>query len=367
MSGLDLSAIRIAVDEVLQKHVAARAIEIDQNADVLREALSALCAANGMALRRPNAYGGPEMPEQEFRQFQEQSARASGTFSFLMTQHQTAVSMLTKCKNEALKTEYLPKMANGEKLVGIGFSQLRRPGDPIFRATPVSGGYVFEGHVPWITGWTFYPEFLGGAALPDGQAVFAILPFSAQEAKGGKITLSEPMRLAAMETALTVTADFENWFVPEDRIVFIQPANWAKNNDLVNIVLQGHFAIGCALAGLDTLKLAAEKKSNPAILDAHQALSEELESLREKTREVERGETEMTTDEKYALRAWAIELAVRCAHAAVVASGGAANSVQHHAQRIYREALVFSVSAQTEPIQRATLERLIRRNGKDDV
>jgi alkylation response protein AidB-like acyl-CoA dehydrogenase len=70
---------------------------------------------------------------------------------------------------------------------------------------------------------------------------------------------------------------------------------------------------------------------------------------------------EATTEEKLQIRAWAIDLAVRCAHAGVAAHSGAANALSHPAQRVYREALVFTVSAQTTDIMRATLDRIARR------
>jgi hypothetical protein len=60
------------------------------------------------------------------------------------------------------------------------------------------------------------------------------------------------------------------------------------------------------------------------------------------------------------LRAWAIDLAVRCAHAAVTVSSGAANYSNHAAQRVYREAIVFTVSGQTTAVMEATLNRLVR-------
>ena len=63
--------------------------------------------------------------------------------------------------------------------------------------------------------------------------------------------------------------------------------------------------------------------------------------------------------EKMHLRSWAIELANRISHAAVTVSGGAANYSHHNAQRIYREALVFTVTGQTTAIMAATLTRLV--------
>ena len=351
-------------EEFLRTEVAPKAQEIDGSTDALRVALKGLCDRNLMALRRPAAYGGPAMSEANFRRFQESVARYSGSLAFLQTQHQSAGSMIAKSKNEELRQEYLPKMASGEKLVGIGFSQLRRAEPPMLTATPVEGGYELNGNVPWITGYTFYPEFLIGATLPDGRAVFGVVPFEntdrSKESKiqnqESKISFSEPMRLAAMETALTVTAELQSWFLKEEQVVFIQAEDWIKNNDMINIVLQGHFALGCARAGLDILKANAEKKPLPFLKTTYDKLDEELESCRAATTRTEG----LSIEERLNVRAWAIDLAVRCAHAGVTASSGAANSLTHPAQRVYREALVYTVSAQTAPIMEATLSRLVR-------
>src|SRR5580704_7567301 len=180
--------------EFLQAVVKPRAQEIDQDPEALREVLAEMGARNLMALKRPTAYGGPELDEPEFRRFQEEMSRTSGTLAFCQTQHQSAVSMLSRSENDELKNAYLPHMANGTKQVGIGFSQLRRPGPPIMRADPTRDGYVFNGFVPWVTGWSFFPEFLAGATLPDGRAVFAVVPLTTQAG----LKVSPPMKLAAM-------------------------------------------------------------------------------------------------------------------------------------------------------------------------
>ncbi len=348
-----------SAESFLREEVSPRAQDIDRNPADLRWALEGLCSRNLMALRRPAAFGGPAISEEAFREFQETCARYSGTLSFLQTQHQSAGSMLAKSANEELKGDYLPYMADGTKLVGIGFSQLRRGGSPIMRAEPCAdGGYLLAGTVPWMTGFGYYPEVLIGATLPDGRALFAVVPV-----EGPNITPSQPMQLAAMEAANTVSIEFSGHKVESNRIAFIQEANWIKNNDQINIALQGHFAIGCAMAGLDVLRAAAEKKGLPFLNTALVALDEELRRCRAATREAQgQVHLEEATEERLRVRAWAIDLAVRCAHAAVTASSGAANSIHHPAQRIYREALVYTVSAQTPPIMQATLQRLTQKS-----
>lgn len=344
-------------ESYLSECVAPRAADIDLDPAALGEALRGLCERELMALKRPKEYGGPQVGEQAFRQFQEAVARVSGSLAFLQTQHQSAVSMIARGDNDALKQAYLPHMADGGKLVGIGFSQLRRSGPPIMTATPVDGGYVLTGQVPWVTGLGFYQEFLVGATLPSGEAVFGVAPF---EARPG-IEVGPVMRLAAMESAQTVAMSFDGWFLPDDLVAFTKPPNWIHTNDQINITLQGFFALGCARAGLDVVLAAFEKKRAEFVEQAWKALDEELAECRGAMVEAQRLGGDETTNEKLRLRAWAIDLAVRCAHAAVAASSGAANDIRHPAQRIYREALVYTVSAQTTPIMEATLERLAAR------
>jgi alkylation response protein AidB-like acyl-CoA dehydrogenase len=345
-------------EKFLREEVAPHATEIDVDPEALRRALTGMARAELLSLRRPVAYGGPEVSEGTFRQFQEAVARYSGALAFLQTQHQSAGSMISKSDNEVIKQKNLPKMANGERLIGIGFSQLRRKGEPIMRAEAVPGGYVLNGHVPWATGWSFFQQFLIGATLPSGDALFALVPFASKSVGQSEISVSEPMRLAAMETPMTVTVDLRNWRVPQEEVVFVKPADWIANNDMINITLQGHFALGCARAGLDILQSAAEKKGLPFLTTAYDKLSAELEKCREATAGAPASSNEESTQERLDIRAWAIQLAVRCAHAAVTASSGAANSVRHPAQRVYREALVYTVSAQTTGIMEATLARI---------
>ena len=159
---------------------------------------------------------------------------------------------------------------------------------------------------------------------------------------------------------MTVSVELSEFFVPEDRVAFTQPAGWIANSDAINIALQGHFAIGCALGGLDVVEAAYQRRKEPFLAETLAALRSELEACRAETAEAQKLAGEETTERRLQVRAWAVDMAFRCAQAAVVSSSGAANSLSHPAQRIYREALVFSVSAQTAPIMEATLARIRR-------
>ena len=343
-------------DRVLREEVAPRAQAMDGDPAALAKGVAALAREGMLALKRPEEFGGPALPDPEVRRFQEIVARYSGALAFLQTQHQGVSGMLAGSPNRALAEEYLPLMADGGRMVGVGFSQLRRPGPPMVTATPVEGGYRIDGRVPWVTGFGFFGEFVVGAQLEDGRAVFGLAPLY----ETPEVRPSSPMRLAAMQAAGTVTVEIDGFVLPEARTIAIRPAGWISGSDEINIAQQGSFALGCAQAGLDVLAANAERRGLAFADAAHERLQADLDAIHEEAERWAGRASSENVAERLDLRARMIETMVRCAHAAVVSSSGAANSVEHPAQRIYREALVFSVSAQTGPIMEATLGRIAR-------
>lgn len=346
-------------ESYLRESVAPNASEIDDNSEALRDALKGMGDRSLLALRVPSIWGGAGVTEETYRRFQQLVSRYSGALAFLQTQHQSAADMLTSSGNEFLKRQYLPYMSKAQVLVGVGFSQLRRPNDPIVTAIPVKGGYQIDGTVPWVTGFGFFQDFIVGAMLPDRRAVYGIVPcISTLQADGGTIAFSEPMQLAAMASTNTVIATLSHWFLPEESVVFLKPAGAIHESDKKNVLHHGFFALGCARAGLDILEAAYLTKQLPFIKLAFESLNDEVTRCNTAMMQALSPDVQ-SWEERLQLRVRAINLAVRCAHAAVTVSGGAANYKHHPAQRVYREALVFTVSGQTTAVMEATLKRLV--------
>ncbi len=347
-------------ESYLRESVAPFAAQIDCYPEALRKALQGLGEHGLLALRLPKLWSGPEVSEDTFETFQELVARYSGALAFLQTQHQSAAAMLVQSQNDSVAREYLPRMSNGQVLVGVGFSQLRRAGDPPVKALPVVGGYQLDGQVPWVTGFGLFHNFIVATALPDGRAVFGVVPFvETNQESGGAIAFSQPMPLAAMTSTNTVTAILTSWFLPQERVLFVKPAGWIHENDKRNVLKPTGLVLGCARAGLDIMLKAQYTKRLPFIAQAFEELECELTACRSAIRQAQH-DNSASLAKQLQLRAWVIELAVRCAHAAVTVSSGAANYSHHAAQRVYREALVFTVSGQTTAVMEATLARLTR-------
>lgn len=163
-----------------------------------------------------------------------------------------------------------------------------------------------------------------------------------------------------MQSAQTVTAMLERYFLPDEMVSSIRPSRWIHMNDHINVTLQGFFAIGCARAALRLMDETPQGRRTEAVVRSHDALLEKVDACRASLIAAQ-ASGEETTEERLMLRATAIELCARCAHAAVVCHGGASNSMHHSAQRVYREALVFTVTAQTPAIMEATLAQIVDR------
>ena len=242
--------------------VAPLANQIDGDADKLKTVLQQMGDRNWLALKVPTELGGMDISEAEYRLLQISLARTSGALTFLQTQHQSAVSKLAQSQNESLRSRFFPGVARGKPLVGVGFSHLRRRGQPMVSATELAdGGYLISGNVPWITGNSF-DWFVLGATLEDGRELYGVLPLKdTVQNSGGKISYSQPMQLLAVAATNTVSAEIDRWYLSAADIVSINPPGTIHQSSQKNILNHGFYALGCAYAGLDLLENIAQNQA----------------------------------------------------------------------------------------------------------
>ncbi|MBE9031985.1 acyl-CoA/acyl-ACP dehydrogenase [filamentous cyanobacterium LEGE 11480] len=349
------------IDSLLKTAIAPQATQLDRDPQALKAAFRLLGEHQLLGLRAPREWGGQDWEATAVYQFIEQSTRYSGALAFLQIQHQRAVQEVAASNNQALKQAYLKQATSGQLGLGVGYSHLRRVKQPI-SVTQTDGGYIFNGTVPWITGFGIFDYWLLAAELPDGQAVFVLVPFVPSEqgnpGDDGVMIFDPPLALAAMGSTQTVTATLQDYFVSETQLVDIKPPGWIHAYDRAHPFTYCFFTLGCAQAGLDILA-QARRSDIPAIADTYAALNQEVQQCRDQI-------YQMLANPVFAdclrLRAWSIDQATRCAHAAVAASRGAANYSDHPAQRVYRESLVFTVFGQNNDVMNATLESMTARS-----
>ena len=346
------------IETFLKTQIAPQANQLDRHSEALKFALMQMGDRSWLGLKAPIELGGTGLSEAEYRRLQISMARTSGALTFLQTQHQSAVAKLAQSENRVLHREFFPHVVKGDRLIGVGFSHLRRSGTPIMQAQEKGSGYLLTGKVPWVTGYKIFSHFILGATLPDGRELYAVLPLQDEvQATGGKITVDRPMELIAVTATNTVSVNLDSWLLTGDRVVTINPAGAIHTSSRRNILNHGFFALGCAYAGLDILQTVAEKKQLEFLSESWQTLSEE--TARQTERAIAAIDDRHTTyQQKLRLRVEAIALAQRCSQAAVIASSGAANYLNSSAGRVDREALLFTVSGQTTDVMEATLKNL---------
>lgn len=343
----------------LKEKIKPNANQIDRDSQALKTALQEMSDRSLLALKVPLKLGGRSLSQLDYCLLQVELARVSGALTFLQTQHQSAVGMLSKSSNISLQQEYLPHAATGKPLIGVGFSHLRRRGKPMVSVKEVDTGYEISGEVPWITGYSFFNNFILGATLPDGRELYGMLPFQNQiQETGGNIAFSQPMELMAIASTNTVSAKINCWYLDKTQVVSIKPPRSIHKSSRDNILNHGWYALGCTYAGLDILSASAQKKQLDFLQESWQSLNLEVEQCKENAVNLATDNT-APYDQKLQLRATAINLAQRCSQAAVIASSGAANYLDSNAARVYREALLFSVSGQTTDVMETSIKQII--------
>lgn len=347
-----------AAEKYFSECVSPHAAQMDLDPKCLEEGLKGLCNLGMMGLKCPKEYGGIDCTPVEYGEFRELSARYSGALTFLKGQHQIAVELIAHTHKDSIKEEYLPYVSNGRKLLGIGISHLRRSDNPPIRAEVTDKGYLLNGFVPWVTGWQFYPEFVLGAMLSDGSSVFGIAPLIEQVRDGATLSVSDPIPLAVGTAANTVRVSFKDWLLPHDRVLGVKTARWLQRTDRESVLNLSFLALGGARGALDVLQKTSEKLDSRRILDNWEILDKELLQCRNMIIDAVNTPAKYTFKQKLALRTQSIELASRCAHAAVVGAGGSAILLDHPEQRLYRESLLYTILGQTSFVKEATLDCL---------
>lgn len=344
----------------LTAHLAADidpiAAQLDHDAIALAAAFRGLGDRGWLGLRVPTELGGLGLSDRAYGRVRELLARHSGALAFLQAQHQSAAAIVAASDNRDLRDRYLPDLCWGRRSLGISFSHLRRSGEPVLRAAPTASGdgYHLTGSAPWITGWGCFSEAVVAATLPDGAILLALIPLD-QDADRATLQFSEPLPLAAMAAAQTVSARCDRHVIPRDRVLGLRPADWIRQLDRRNVIAGAFFALGCAAAALDCLDGTRDR--NPW-LTTHPAIERLTRSLTTCRHALYHLPPDAPWDQRLSLRASAIAIAFRATQAAIIANGGAANGQHHRAQRLHREAVVFAVTGQTPAIAQASLDAI---------
>ncbi|WP_437948394.1 acyl-CoA dehydrogenase family protein [Sorangium sp. So ce296] len=358
-AGADAIAPLERARELAALVLAPAANTTDQADSVPREHLRALAGAGLLGIATPARYGGLGAPARVAREVLEILAGACGVTAFVQMQHATAACpLIARGDNEALKERALPRLASGERLCTVGFSHVRRPGPPMVRIEPDGDHVRLDGTVPWLTGHGLADDAVIAGTLPDGRLMYVLTPLSA----GDSIEASAPLRLSAMNASATVSLTLRALRVGPEQVIATVTREQQAARDVAGLLTPAALSLGAAGAAAALLASLAERRGDAQLAGAARALEDEREAARAEVNAwADQPEAEGYAEHAVRARASCVDLGVRAAHAAVAATGGSANRLDHAAQRLFREAMLYSLTAQTRDLQAAMVQRLLGR------
>lgn len=322
------------------------ATEVDRTG-VVPDAHFRLLADEGFyGLVAPADHGGPDLDFPDFLQILEILVGGCLSTTFTWLQHHGVVLGLTSTENAALRAEYLPGLASGRVRAGVAFAGAI-PQPPRLWAKRVDGGFVLSGDAPFVSGWDSIDVLLVSAReTGTGSADTIVSGLIDPHAPGGPS--AQRLRLVAAQGSATVRLDFTDQFLPTERVT----------QRISREQFAGRQAHGARVNGAVPLGIAGRcvrLLGDGGHTDLADALGTQLADVRAALDAAVAEPAAMP-----AARAAAGELAYRAAGALVVASGSAAITEGHHAQRLAREAM-FALVAAGRPEIKAGLADLLGR------
>ncbi|QNP68499.1 acyl-CoA/acyl-ACP dehydrogenase [Streptomyces roseirectus] len=298
--------------------------------------VEAVKRAGVLGVNAPVEYGGSGASAGVGREVAEVLAGACCSTWFVQTQHHTPVRTLVRGE-AGVRERLLGPLARGELLSGVAYAHLRAyPRRPV-RVVDERGGVRFDGRVPWFTGWGLNDVMLLAGVTDGGEVVFAFV--EARERAG--LRASEPLRLAALEGARTVSLELDGLWVGEEAVASRVPyEEWARE-DRAKAANANPAVFGIAGAALELAGMSTERWAD--VRGRAYALADDPNS---------------SPDERLAVKVEAFQLMQTATTAAVVAGGGRSMLLGSKAQRLAREGLFLLVQAQTAQSRTAHLNAL---------
>ena len=304
-------------------------------------------------------FGGMGADDMTRREYTELMASACGVTAFTQQQLHAGGGFVGGARSEALRREKLPLFASGRELCGVGFSHLRRSGPPMVRAERVAGGYRVSGKAPWVTGWSLLDSFiLGAMRVPDNDHLYFYVPKAGNEAA---LLPGPRIPLVVMNASDTVEVTLDKLFLPDEYVLSERSAESLRRSDFCGISGHVFLPLGCARGSVHYLQMLAEHRGNEVFAHAAEEFTREIDACRHEALTWSGACADLPDYKEHALhaRAAAIVLAVRAAHAAVTATGGSAHLLSMPPQRLLREAIFYTTTAQTPDVQNGTLDLLL--------
>ncbi|WP_282061877.1 isovaleryl-CoA dehydrogenase [Roseobacter litoralis] len=370
--GEDANALRDMVHRWAQERVAPLAAEIDEKNDFPADLWREMGDLGLLGITVDEQFGGAGMTYLAHTIAIEEIARASASVSLSYGAHSNlCVNQINLNGTAAQKEKYLPKLISGAHVGALAMSEAGAGSDVVsmkLRAEKRNDHYRLNGNKYWITNGPEAATLVVYAKTDPDAGAHGITAFIVEKEMAGFSTSPhfDKLGMRGSNTAELIFDDvevpFENVLGEEGRGVAVLMSGL----DYERVVLAG-IGTGIMAACMDVvMPYLVERKQfgkpvgsfqlmQGKIADMYTAMNSARAYVYEVAKACDRGD--VTRQDAAACCLYASEEAMKQAHQAVQAMGGAGFLADSPAARLFRDAKLMEIGAGTSEIRRMLVGR----------
>ncbi|MEK9757095.1 MAG: isovaleryl-CoA dehydrogenase [Paracoccaceae bacterium] len=365
--GEDVSALQESVHRWAQEQVKPIAADIDRSNEFPAHLWREMGDLGLLGVTVPEEYGGTNMSYLAHTVAVEEVARASASVSLSYGAHSNlCVNQIKLNGTEMQKRTYLPKLCSGEHVGALAMSEPSAGSDVVsmkLSAEKRNGYYRLNGNKYWITNGPDADTLVVYAKTDPNGGSKGITAFIVEKTMKGFSTSPHFDKLG-MRGSNTAELIFEDVEVPFENVLGEEGKGvrvLMSGLDYERVVLSG---LGCGIMAAcmdEIMPYMVERKQfgqsigdfqlmQGKIADIYTAMNSSRAYVYEVAKACDRGS--VTRQDAAACVLYASEQAMKVAHQAVQAMGGAGFLADAPVARIFRDAKLMEIGAGTSEIRR---------------
>jgi isovaleryl-CoA dehydrogenase len=365
--GEDVSALQESVHRWAQEQVKPIAADIDRSNEFPAHLWREMGDLGLLGVTVPEEYGGTNMSYLAHTVAVEEVARASASVSLSYGAHSNlCVNQIKLNGTETQKRTYLPKLCSGEHVGALAMSEPSAGSDVVsmkLSAEKRNGYYRLNGNKYWITNGPDADTLVVYAKTDPNGGSKGITAFIVEKTMKGFSTSPHFDKLG-MRGSNTAELIFEDVEVPFENVLGEEGKGvrvLMSGLDYERVVLSG---LGCGIMAAcmdEIMPYMVERKQfgqsigdfqlmRGKIADIYTAMNSSRAYVYEVAKACDRGS--VTRQDAAACVLYASEQAMKVAHQAVQAMGGAGFLADAPVARIFRDAKLMEIGAGTSEIRR---------------
>ena len=365
--GEDVSALQESVHRWAQEQVKPIAADIDRSNEFPAHLWREMGDLGLLGVTVPEEYGGTNMSYLAHTVAVEEVARASASVSLSYGAHSNlCVNQIKLNGTETQKRTYLPKLCSGEHVGALAMSEPSAGSDVVsmkLSAEKRNGYYRLNGNKYWITNGPDADTLVVYAKTDPNGGSKGITAFIVEKTMKGFSTSPHFDKLG-MRGSNTAELIFEDVEVPFENVLGEEGKGarvLMSGLDYERVVLSG---LGCGIMAAcmdEIMPYMVERKQfgqsigdfqlmQGKIADIYTAMNSSRAYVYEVAKACDRGS--VTRQDAAACVLYASEQAMKVAHQAVQAMGGAGFLADAPVARIFRDAKLMEIGAGTSEIRR---------------